>query len=152
GDYRLNGTSPLIDDGASQGAPGDDISGNTRPQGKGYDVGPYEFAPNAGSGGGGDGGTNGSNELQNGSFAVPAWPFHTDGQAPFGLDASTTTSGAAKITVPVADSCDCAVQLSQSPVALTAGHRYTLTFSAKASVARSIRPAVLPGVSAQTSY
>jgi hypothetical protein len=43
GDYHLKPTSPAIDAGTSIGAPTDDMDGVPRPQGKGYDIGPYEF-------------------------------------------------------------------------------------------------------------
>ncbi|MBL7178005.1 MAG: C10 family peptidase [Desulfobacteraceae bacterium] len=45
GDYRLAAGSPCIDTGTSSGAPNTDIDGNPRPQGSGYDMGAYEFAP-----------------------------------------------------------------------------------------------------------
>jgi len=44
GDYRLARNSPAIDRGAEEGAPQADFSGNVRPQGKGFDIGPYEEA------------------------------------------------------------------------------------------------------------
>jgi hypothetical protein len=42
-DGHLKATSPAIDKGTSEGAPSDDIEGNLRPQGKGIDIGAYEF-------------------------------------------------------------------------------------------------------------
>ncbi len=45
GDYHLKPKSPAIDAGTSIGAPTDDIDGVPRPQGKGYDIGPYEYRP-----------------------------------------------------------------------------------------------------------
>ncbi|WP_269539388.1 choice-of-anchor Q domain-containing protein [Cerasicoccus fimbriatus] len=44
-DYRLVSGSPAIDAGTSSSAPADDLMGDPRPQGSGYDVGAYEFAP-----------------------------------------------------------------------------------------------------------
>jgi hypothetical protein len=44
GDYHLNSTSPAIDAGTSVGAPSTDFDGNPRPQGKGFDIGPYEYS------------------------------------------------------------------------------------------------------------
>lgn len=44
GDYHLKSTSPAIDAGTSVGAPSTDYDGNPRPQGKGYDIGPYEYS------------------------------------------------------------------------------------------------------------
>jgi hypothetical protein len=44
GDYRLARNSPAIDRGTGDGAPQTDFSGNVRPQGKGFDIGPYEEA------------------------------------------------------------------------------------------------------------
>ena len=41
-DYRVQSTSPAIDNGTSQGAPTIDILGNSRPQGGGFDIGAYE--------------------------------------------------------------------------------------------------------------
>jgi len=41
--YRLGGGSPCIDKGTSSGAPSDDLDGNSRPRGLGYDMGAYEF-------------------------------------------------------------------------------------------------------------
>ena len=43
GDYHLRATSPLINIGTSLGAPSTDFDGNARPQGQGFDIGPYEF-------------------------------------------------------------------------------------------------------------
>ena len=42
GDYHLSAGSPCIDSGTSQGAPTTDYDGVPRPQGTGFDVGPYE--------------------------------------------------------------------------------------------------------------
>jgi len=46
GDYHLKATSPAIDSGTSTGAPSTDIDNNPRPQGNGYDIGPYEYSSN----------------------------------------------------------------------------------------------------------
>jgi hypothetical protein len=43
GDYRLQGASPCVDAGTSQGAPADDVKGIPRPIGGGYDMGAHEF-------------------------------------------------------------------------------------------------------------
>ena len=48
GDYHLKSTSPAIDAGTSVGAPSTDFDGNPRPQGKGYDIGPYEYSASLG--------------------------------------------------------------------------------------------------------
>jgi hypothetical protein len=45
GDYHLRSTSPCIDHGTSTGAPTTDYDGVARPQGAGFDIGPYEWAP-----------------------------------------------------------------------------------------------------------
>jgi Right handed beta helix region/Protein of unknown function (DUF1565) len=42
-DCHLRATSPIIDKGKSQDAPGTDFAGNLRPQGAGYDTGSYEY-------------------------------------------------------------------------------------------------------------
>ncbi len=42
-DFHLKKGSPAIDKGSSQDAPSDDFEGNPRPQGKGYDIGAFEF-------------------------------------------------------------------------------------------------------------
>lgn len=42
-DGHLKQGSPAIDRGTSEGAPSDDLDGNPRPQGMGYDIGAYEF-------------------------------------------------------------------------------------------------------------
>jgi hypothetical protein len=44
-DYHLKASSPAIDAGTSTGAPLYDIDGISRPQGKGFDIGPYEYRP-----------------------------------------------------------------------------------------------------------
>ncbi len=44
GDYHLTASSPCIDTGTSVGAPPDDIDGDARPQGSGYDMGSDEYA------------------------------------------------------------------------------------------------------------
>ncbi len=49
GDYHLRASSPLINAGTSLGAPSTDFDGNARPQGQGFDIGPYEFT-SSGSG------------------------------------------------------------------------------------------------------
>ncbi len=46
-DFSLMSTSPLIDLGQAKGAVAEDLGGNARPLGKGYDVGAYEFNPSA---------------------------------------------------------------------------------------------------------
>lgn len=43
GDYHLTPTSPAIDAGTNIGAPTTDIEGISRPQGKAWDIGPYEY-------------------------------------------------------------------------------------------------------------
>ena len=42
-DLHLQKTSPCIDTGTADGAPSDDLDGNYRPTGSGYDIGAYEF-------------------------------------------------------------------------------------------------------------
>jgi parallel beta-helix repeat protein len=42
-DYHLSATSPAIDAGTSQRAPGTDLDGNPRPYGRGFDMGCYEW-------------------------------------------------------------------------------------------------------------
>jgi hypothetical protein len=42
GDYHLKSTSPGIDKGSSTSAPKNDLDGNARPKGAGYDIGAYE--------------------------------------------------------------------------------------------------------------
>jgi hypothetical protein len=41
-DFHLLGTSPAVDAGTSDGAPGTDLDGGARPVGGGYDIGAYE--------------------------------------------------------------------------------------------------------------
>jgi pectate disaccharide-lyase len=48
GDAHLRASSPAIDAGTSLGAPTTDYDGKPRPQGQGYDIGPYEYQPPAG--------------------------------------------------------------------------------------------------------
>jgi hypothetical protein len=43
GDYHLQPNSPAIDSGTATGAPATDLDGKTRPQGKGFDIGAYEY-------------------------------------------------------------------------------------------------------------
>ncbi|MCP4170986.1 MAG: DUF5123 domain-containing protein, partial [Fuerstiella sp.] len=45
GDYHLKSISPAIDQGTATDAPADDIDGDDRPDGTGYDMGADEFAP-----------------------------------------------------------------------------------------------------------
>jgi len=45
GDYHLNAGSPAIDAGTGDGAPLEDFDGGSRPQGIGWDIGPYEWRP-----------------------------------------------------------------------------------------------------------
>lgn len=54
GDYRLADTSPGIDAGIPEGAPDTDIDGVARPQGRGFDIGPYEQPVDMGTSSGGD--------------------------------------------------------------------------------------------------
>ncbi len=42
GDFHLRADSPAIDSGSPVDAPSDDIDGNSRPRGRGYDIGAYE--------------------------------------------------------------------------------------------------------------
>jgi hypothetical protein len=172
GDYHLQAGSPAIGAGTSIGAPSTDFSGILRLPGIGDDIGAYAY---------GVAGTptqsptpmstplpiatqlpatpapiSSANLLQNGSFELgrPPWRFQTDSYATFTISSSTAASGSygAQIRLPQADRCDCAVQLYQSAVALTAGHKYTLTFSAKGSGIRGIRPAVSHAASPWTTY
>ncbi|MFC1559722.1 choice-of-anchor Q domain-containing protein [Candidatus Margulisiibacteriota bacterium] len=41
--YHIAGGSPCIDTATSEGAPSEDMEGNVRPRGFGYDMGPFEF-------------------------------------------------------------------------------------------------------------
>jgi hypothetical protein len=43
GDYHPTAGSPAVDAGTSLDAPATDYDGNPRPQGRGYDIGPYEY-------------------------------------------------------------------------------------------------------------
>jgi hypothetical protein len=43
-DYHLTSESPGVDNGTAVDAPSEDLEGNARPQGGGYDIGPYEYA------------------------------------------------------------------------------------------------------------
>lgn len=52
GDYRLAAGSPAIDAGTPEGAPETDIDGVPRPQGEGFDIGPYEVPVDADTTGG----------------------------------------------------------------------------------------------------
>lgn len=52
GDYHLQRGSPAIDAGTSAGAPHIDLEVRQRPQGKGYDIGAYEFVNATTMGGG----------------------------------------------------------------------------------------------------
>jgi hypothetical protein len=45
GDAHLQAGSPAIDAGTPIGAPSTDYDGRPRPQGQGYDIGPYEYRP-----------------------------------------------------------------------------------------------------------
>ena len=44
-DLHLSASSPCIDTGTSSDAPADDLDGNARPEGLGYDMGAYEYQP-----------------------------------------------------------------------------------------------------------
>jgi len=48
GDFHLSPGSPCIDAGTAEGAPAHDIEGNPRPQGRGVDMGAYEYGHVAG--------------------------------------------------------------------------------------------------------
>jgi hypothetical protein len=61
GDYHLTADSPCVDAGTATGAPDTDIEGTARPQGAGYDIGPFEYTsddttPPGDGNGDGDGG------------------------------------------------------------------------------------------------
>jgi hypothetical protein len=45
GDYHIQWSSPVIDQGTSSGAPADDIDGDSRPAGEGFDMGSDESSP-----------------------------------------------------------------------------------------------------------
>ncbi len=47
GDYHLKSLSPCKDAGTAVGAPDNDIDGDSRPQGSGYDIGADEFVVKA---------------------------------------------------------------------------------------------------------
>lgn len=59
GDYHLLPGSPCIDKGVSANAPADDLDGNPRPYGAGWDIGPYEWTPPPDTGTGGSTSTGG---------------------------------------------------------------------------------------------
>ncbi|MHC3469503.1 choice-of-anchor Q domain-containing protein [Streptomyces sp. 7R007] len=59
GDYHPTADSPCVNAGTAKGAPGTDFDGVLRPQGDGYDIGPYEYVSGGGSGGGPGGGSGG---------------------------------------------------------------------------------------------
>jgi hypothetical protein len=54
GDYHLTAGSPAIDTGVAEQAPADDLDGVVRPQGAGFDIGPYEWTPPVPDAGPGD--------------------------------------------------------------------------------------------------
>lgn len=47
--FRLQSSSPAIDQGSSSGAPADDYDGTPRPQGAGIDMGAFEYAQGGGT-------------------------------------------------------------------------------------------------------
>jgi hypothetical protein len=47
--FRLQATSPAIDAGSADGAPGFDFDGKSRPAGDGYDIGAFEYSATSGS-------------------------------------------------------------------------------------------------------
>src|SRR5262249_44758402 len=56
-DYHLQAGSVCIDNGTATNALNDDFDGVTRPQGLGYDMGAFEFAPATGSSSSSSGGS-----------------------------------------------------------------------------------------------
>ncbi len=82
GDYHLKSTSPAINAGVSNGAPATDYDGTARPQGSGYDIGPYEYAVAIPGDCSGDGHVNIfdlSTLLTYYGKSYPACDFHHDG-------------------------------------------------------------------------
>ncbi len=113
GDYRLAENSPGIDAGTPEGAPAIDIDGVARPQGGGFDVGPYELPVDMGtsSSGGGDGtssegssgGAGSTTDTDAGGVDGPA-AGDTTGHA---VDDTATRSGGGSADDGAAGGCGC---------------------------------------------
>jgi hypothetical protein len=120
GDYRLADTSPGIDAGTPEGAPGIDIDGVARPQGAGFDIGPYELPVDAGTTGGDDGTTEAPTDDSGGLDSADPTSAADDGIAPTsdeGVAADTTTTSASSID-DGGDGCGCAVRDDRRVVSL----------------------------------
>ncbi len=100
------------------------------------------------------------NLIQNGSFEntssnwLAPWGFQSNGIATISHASHAKVDGvySAKVNIAKSSSADSAVQLYQGNIPLTQGKSYTIIFWAKASIPRTIRPAILHGASPWTSY
>jgi hypothetical protein len=96
--------------------------------------------------------------VQNGSFesASSPWTLKVTSPAAGSLTTDTTTAAdgtaSAKVTISTASSAGWNLQFRQDNLNLTAGKKYTVTFSAKASSSRSIEPVLQQQVSPFTLY
>jgi parallel beta-helix repeat protein len=97
GDYHLRSTSPLINAGTSMSAPSSDLDGNARPQGLGFDIGPYEYV---------SAGSTAPAPVPTSAAAAPATPAATVATPTVAVASATAAASPSPMSSPASAAAD----------------------------------------------